>query len=497
MPINLAESTPLAISEAGPGDNAQSWRFRVLLIRAGWGASGYYSESLLKTDGPRCWPAGTQNYLDHPTESEQREKPERSVKDYASVIVTDPVWDPIEKGLAAEVEVFPQWRGLLNKEFAEKIGLSIRACGVAEYGEAEGRQGQIITELTEGISVDWVTKAGAGGKVLQLIESARNAPPATEQQLAEAAVKLAEARNVAQWLESRIHLMFTQIADDLYGDGRLTRDERIALSSAIGDGLAAFTKRVEADQPQLYTRDRWDGPPEGDADLSEADKATPENPGDITTVTENEPGTQPADDKKEGIVPELTEDQKRQLAEAATLRADLEAANALLAEASAAQTELDQTRQQLAEATAKVAETAAVADRVTELETRLAESAARNQRLENDQTARAQVAEALKTSGLPEFAHSRVTESVCRDLPTTDGVLDTAKLTEAITAAIDGEKAYVASVAEATGAGSVRGLGGAPAPKEMTEADFDAELKESFIGIGMSPEAAQRAALGR
>ncbi|NGZ99632.1 hypothetical protein G5V59_02545 [Nocardioides sp. W3-2-3] len=84
-------------------------------------------------------------------------------------------------------------------------------------------------------SVDWVTRPGRGGKVLQVLESARD---------------VTEARSIGQWVESRIHRDFTVLADDMAGDGRLTREERISLSAAIGDGLAAFVAKVEADAPQ-------------------------------------------------------------------------------------------------------------------------------------------------------------------------------------------------------------------------------------------------------
>jgi hypothetical protein len=80
-------------------------------------------------------------------------------------------------------------------------------------------------------------------------------------------------RNVEAWLESRIHSVFTQLADDMYGDGRLTREERIALSGAVGDALTAFTARLQADAPQLSGRDIYDQPPaavDGSAAVSEA-----------------------------------------------------------------------------------------------------------------------------------------------------------------------------------------------------------------------------------
>ncbi|GII87070.1 hypothetical protein Ssi03_50600 [Sphaerisporangium siamense] len=183
----LAEATASlgTIRQTQPGTG----RFRALLIREGWGSSGYYSEALLRRDGAKTWPAGTQMYLDHPSVSESAERPERSVRDLASVTLTDAQWDPALRGLVAEVQVFPQWRDLLNEEFARAIGLSIRAAGTVEYGEAEGRQGPLVASLDDGVSVDWVTKAGAGGRVLELIESARGS--------------LAEGRHSAGWDEDK------------------------------------------------------------------------------------------------------------------------------------------------------------------------------------------------------------------------------------------------------------------------------------------------------
>lgn len=49
-----------------------------------------------------------------------------------------------------------------------------------------------------------------------------------------------KAANMADWLESRLHAMWTQLADDLFGSGQLTRPERIALSGLIGDALEVF-----------------------------------------------------------------------------------------------------------------------------------------------------------------------------------------------------------------------------------------------------------------
>ena len=145
------------------------------LIAPGWGTSGYYSADVLRADGPQAWPAGTHMYLDHPTVSEAKERPERSVKDLAAVTVSTPEFreDGIHgAGLYAKASVLPPYRDVIDA-LAPHIGVSIRAHGSFNEGEAEGRTGRVITKIAKGESVDFVTKPGAGGKVLALMESMR------------------------------------------------------------------------------------------------------------------------------------------------------------------------------------------------------------------------------------------------------------------------------------------------------------------------------------
>jgi hypothetical protein len=579
VPVSLAESTPLVEAAAGV---PKSRRFRARLIAGDiQGSSGYYPARML-AESASVFHAGLPVFLDHPSMTEASDRPERSVRDLAGKLTSNAVYE--RDGLYADIEVYPHMAPVIEA-MAGDIGMSIRASGTVEASTQEGVRGPIVTSLVEAASVDFVTAAGAGGKVVALLESARRAEPEgfSEADRKLTITPLAEGRNIGAHMEARIHRDFTNHADGMYGDGRLTRPERIGLSKAIGKGLDAFTAHVEAEHPQLYKRDLWTDP--AAASMTEARKLReagpmtagelsaaladavrevyggediytwvrdntadwvvftvedgtdcdlyqqaytvnadtqevtltsepteviarttyepappdPDETGDGEQLTENEPGTLPAYDKKEGIVPELTEDQKRQLAEAAKVRADLDAANALLAEAVADKNELDQTKQQLAEATAKVAESAAVADRVTELETKLAEAAAHNVRMENDRVARTLCAEALKTSDLPEFTHSRVTESVVRDLPVTDGVLDKALLAESITATISAEVAYVAKLAESSGAGTPRGLGGGTKSdaEPLSAGDFNTKIAESFQRLGMTSDAAKLAATGR
>lgn len=158
------------------GGTAQRWRAR--LIEADrWGTSGYYPRDVLEKDGPTTWPAGTPVYLDHPTETELADRPERSVRDLAGTLTTTPTMEG--DGLYAEIAFYPHVAPLIEAIGAD-VGLSIRATAEVEAGERDGRQGWIVTALTEGKSVDVVTKAGAGGKLITLLESARRQADAAE-----------------------------------------------------------------------------------------------------------------------------------------------------------------------------------------------------------------------------------------------------------------------------------------------------------------------------
>lgn len=239
------------------------------VIRSGWNLSGsrYYAADVLERDVPRVYGAGTQMFVDHPSASEADDRPERSVTTLAAVFL-EPPW-PVKEDdgrvtMRTTARVFSPWQPLIAEAWPH-IGVSINGHGRGDYGEAEGRTGLIMEELTYGQSVDFVTRPGAGGRVVGLLESARAAAASP----AGRAAITREAGSLGAYVESRIHLGFTQLADDLYGEGRVTREERITLSGAIGDALGAFVGRVERDAPQVYQRERWATPP-GATETAEA-----------------------------------------------------------------------------------------------------------------------------------------------------------------------------------------------------------------------------------
>jgi hypothetical protein len=175
------EGTPAEESLAGDQgsevilDEAGSAKMKMKIIKPGWGSSGFYPADVLKEDGPSAWPAGTHMYLDHPTASEAAERPERSIKDLAAITISDPVYEengPKGPGLYADFSVLPQYKETI-KAIAPHTGVSIRAAGSFKEGEADGRKGRVITKISKGLSIDFVTKPGAGGQVLAIMESLR------------------------------------------------------------------------------------------------------------------------------------------------------------------------------------------------------------------------------------------------------------------------------------------------------------------------------------
>lgn len=163
MAITLNENLALSAPQKG-----NKWRVKV--IEAGWGSSGYYGSEMLANYGPKVFKAGTKVFMNHPSVAESNDRPERDVHQLAGKLVSDAVFT--ENGLVAEIEFYSHYAPII-KEMAGDVGLSIHALGEAKIGEAEGREGPIIESLVEDplTSVDVVTVAGAGGRFLSLLES--------------------------------------------------------------------------------------------------------------------------------------------------------------------------------------------------------------------------------------------------------------------------------------------------------------------------------------
>lgn len=187
MPKQLTETA--AISEKAAAAAKDTGVLPIQFISPGWGSSGYYSPQVLEqAAADNVIPAGTHMYADHPTDGEHFERPGRSIKDLMAVTVEDAKLST-DGALIGKVHVVPAWRDLLET-VRDHIGVSIRASATdIVEGEAEGRRGGIIEGLVAPVmSVDFVTRAGRGGKVLQVLESADTNRRALDRGVEEATV---------------------------------------------------------------------------------------------------------------------------------------------------------------------------------------------------------------------------------------------------------------------------------------------------------------------
>lgn len=144
-------------------------RAKIGIITPGSGSSGVYPKETIEAAGrDKVFPKGTQMFWNHATESEDWTRPEGDLHNLVGVLSEDAHWDDEAGGLVAEAKIYSHWKPIVA-DMAEDIGVSIRASG--EVSEANGQR--IITRLTEARSVDFVTRAGRGGRVMEVLESAR------------------------------------------------------------------------------------------------------------------------------------------------------------------------------------------------------------------------------------------------------------------------------------------------------------------------------------
>ena len=159
----------------------------VKIIDTGWGSSGYYPREVLQQAvNARVYAAGLQMFWNHPSKTDEKDRPERDLRDLAAVLTEDAWWDehgPKGPGVYARAKVFSPYRDAVA-EMGPYIGLSHYVWGESKPGEAEGRKGEIITRIVAARSVDYVTLAGRGGAIAEAFRAARPQEPTDEQKAA-------------------------------------------------------------------------------------------------------------------------------------------------------------------------------------------------------------------------------------------------------------------------------------------------------------------------
>jgi len=158
----LADYTPLTEAKIEKGEA------NIIVIKPGFniGKTRYYPESTLKRDYGIF--EGAKMYADHPSAAEEKNRPERSIRDWVGTLTNVSAQeDGTVVGKAAIVEPWMQEKlaVLRDKSMLDQIGVSINAVGSASTATIEGSKTKVVERFIRARSVDFVTEAGAGGGV--------------------------------------------------------------------------------------------------------------------------------------------------------------------------------------------------------------------------------------------------------------------------------------------------------------------------------------------
>ena len=174
--MKISESTNTSVLK--PVKGTRKWLVR--LITEGQGSSGVYTKEALQGSFAEAFPVGTHMYIDHATEAETYERPEGTLTKLAAVIAETPHWeDAPEPGMYATIEVVEQWAPFIE-QVSDIIGVSIHCGATLVPGDDLVTAGEPTPPVIESFipsptnSVDFVTVPGAGGRLVEALESFKN-----------------------------------------------------------------------------------------------------------------------------------------------------------------------------------------------------------------------------------------------------------------------------------------------------------------------------------
>lgn len=164
--IDIAEDNTQATS-----DKRAPLKLNVQLIKPGWGNkkdSHFYPSDVLRRDA-KIFEGAKMHVSDHRA-SEKSERTEVSVIEQIVGWTSDGA--PIARVAVFDPEFAEKTRNRASLGQLSTLECSILASGKARKGKApDGIEGNIVEAITSAHSVDWVTKAGAGGQAISLAES--------------------------------------------------------------------------------------------------------------------------------------------------------------------------------------------------------------------------------------------------------------------------------------------------------------------------------------
>jgi hypothetical protein len=161
------DPTYVLLSEASATFDDTTRTVTITPIRPGFGNKRdgfYYTQAALKEATENGLFDGLKMFRNHPAKSEEKERPERDVRDWFAT-TRKAAWDPASNVPRLPVVVHEATDYQRWKDAPEQIAFSIRGGGYARPGSVNGQEARIVESLAKVRSVDWVTEAGAGGAI--------------------------------------------------------------------------------------------------------------------------------------------------------------------------------------------------------------------------------------------------------------------------------------------------------------------------------------------
>jgi hypothetical protein len=225
--FQISDFVSLAEAEVSPDGS----KVKVVLIEAGTneGKKRHYPDEAI-TEAATGF-KGLKQYINHPTKTEEKERPERDIRDWASTITESYAGKSAKTGRAqaiGEVSVHDSWlrERLKDPVFRANVGLSINTGGMISQGKVNGQDMDIVEKIVFArkngpASVDWVTEPGARGRVAGLLESRyereqdMDLEKLTEKDLREARADLVEAigKTATKDLQEKLQASEKKVAD--------------------------------------------------------------------------------------------------------------------------------------------------------------------------------------------------------------------------------------------------------------------------------------------
>lgn len=246
--------TEIEIAEAASGEGATLDKNEVVVtvLQPGFNRSGarYYPVDAIRHAVSEGLFDNRKMFVNHPSASELRERPERNLTDWVSTVKE--TWIDEETGsIKARIKVVQNWFGDFLKQLQENdaladVGLSIFAQGQVQRKKIDGRLTDVVERFTRALSVDWVTEPGAGGRVDAIWEAYQ--PVRAKEQETNVLNTMSAAEAVATLREQRPDVI--EVLESEHRAEETVRETEAVLAEAQ-ERISALENEIEAKDSEL------------------------------------------------------------------------------------------------------------------------------------------------------------------------------------------------------------------------------------------------------